>query len=201
VAVRESLRHMVSDIGGKRDMGKTHPYKVRSQGELFEVTLEGSPVSGETCTIRVDGTTHKVVIPTFEFFRRRLKLTVNGQDYRFRLRFEESFMFMSFNGISRLFEIYTPKEWALMTYMPEKADKALDNILLCPMPGLVVDVLAQKGERVFRGQNLVILESMKMESGVASPVDGVIAEVRVKKGQAVEADETLIKFEVEEKTA
>jgi propionyl-CoA carboxylase alpha chain len=158
-------------------------------------------VSGETCTIRVDGTTHKVVIPTFEFFRRRLKLTVNGQDYRFRLRFEESFMFMSFNGISRLFEIYTPKEWALMTYMPEKADKALDNILLCPMPGLVVDVLAQKGERVFRGQNLVILESMKMESGVASPVDGVIAEVRVKKGQAVEADETLIKFEVEEKTA
>jgi propionyl-CoA carboxylase alpha chain len=201
VAVRESLRHMVSDIGGKRDMGKTHPYKVRSQGELFEVTLEGSPASGETCTIRVDGTTHKVVIPTFEFFRRRLKLTVNGQDYRFRLRFEESFMFMSFNGISRLFEIYTPKEWALMTYMPEKADKALDNILLCPMPGLVVDVLAQKGERVFRGQNLGILESMKMESGVASPVDGIIAEVRVKKGQAVEADETLIKFEVEEKTA
>jgi propionyl-CoA carboxylase alpha chain len=201
VAVRESLRHMVSDIGGKRDMGKTHPYKVRSQGELFEVTLEGSPASGETCTIRVDGTTHKVVIPTFEFFRRRLKLTVNGQDYRFRLRFEESFMFMSFNGISRLFEIYTPKEWALMTYMPEKADKALDNILLCPMPGLVVDVLAQKGERVFRGQNLVILESMKMESGVASPVDGVIAEVRVKSGQAVEAGETLIRFEVDGKSA
>ena len=67
------------------------------------------------------------------------------------------------------------------------------------MPGLVVDVLAQKGERVFRGQNLVILESMKMESGVASPVDGVIAEVKVTSGQAVEAGETLIKFEVEEK--
>ncbi len=201
VAVRESLRHMVSDIGGKRDLGKTHPYKVRSQGELFEVTLEGTPASGETCTIRVDGTTHKVIIPTFEFFRRRLKLTVNGQDYRFRLRFEESFMFMSFNGISRVFEVYTPKEWALMTYMPEKADKTPDNILLCPMPGLVVDVLAQKGERVFRGQNLVILESMKMESGVASPVDGVIAEVRVSNGQAVEAGQTLIRFEVDGKVS
>ena len=63
------------------------------------------------------------------------------------------------------------------------------------MPGLVVDVLAQKGERVFRGQNLVVLESMKMESGVASPIDGVIAEVLVNKGQAVEADQTLIRFE------
>ena len=139
---------------------------------------------------------YQVEIPVFEFFRRRLKLIINGQAYRFRIQFDESFMFVSYNGLSRLFEVYTPKEWAMMKYMPEKADQALNNILLCPMPGLVVDVLAQKGERVFRGQNLVILESMKMESGVASPVDGVITEVLVSKGQAVEADQTLIKFEV-----
>jgi propionyl-CoA carboxylase alpha chain len=63
------------------------------------------------------------------------------------------------------------------------------------MPGLVVDVLVQKGERVFRGQNLVILESMKMESGVGSPIDGVIAEVNIEKGQAVESDQVLIRFE------
>jgi len=201
VAVRESLLHMVSDIGGKRDLGRMHQYKVRCQGDLFEVALEGTPISGETCTIRVDGTTHRVEIPTFEFFRRRLKLNINGQPYRFRIRFEESFVFMSFNGISRLFEVYTPQEWEMMKFMPEKADASLNNILLCPMPGLVVDVLAQKGERVFRGQNLVILESMKMESGVASPVDGVIAEVLVNKGQAVESDQTLITFEVEEKVA
>ena len=197
VAVRESLLHMVSDIGGKRDLGKTHQYKVRCQGDLFDVTLEDTPTSGETCAIRLDGSSYRVEIPAFEFFRRRLKLNINGQFYRFRIRFEESFIFMSFNGISRLFEVYTPKEWEMMRYMPEKADTSLNNILRCPMPGLVVDVLAQKGERVFRGQNLVILESMKMESGVASPVDGVIAEVLVDKGQAVEADEILIKFEVE----
>ena len=83
----------------------------------------------------------------------------------------------------------------MMQFMPAKEDKAQSNILLCPMPGLVVDVLAKKGERVFRGQNLVVLESMKMESGVASPIDGVIAEVLVNKGQAVEADQTLIRFE------
>lgn len=196
VAVRESLRHMVSTIGGKRDMGRTHHYRVRSHEDLFEVVLEGTPVSGEVCTIRVDGSTHKVEIPVFEFFRRRLKLVINGLPYRFRIRFQDSFIFMSFNGISRLFEVYTPKEWTMMQYMPKKADKLLDNVLVCPMPGLVVDVLAQKGERVFRGQNLVVLESMKMESGVASPVDGIITEVLVNKGQAVEADQVLIKFEV-----
>ncbi len=196
VAVRKSLRHMVSDIGVKRDRGQSHRYMVRCQEDVFEVVLDEPPVSGRPCPIQVDGALYQVVIPHFEFFRRRLKLNINGQDYRFRIRFQESFMSMSFNGISRLFEVYTPKEWEMMRFMPEKADKAPNNILLCPMPGLVVEVLAQKGERVFRGQNLVILESMKMESGVASPIDGVIAEVLVDKGQAVEADQTLIRFEV-----
>ena len=195
VAVRKSLRHMVSEIGIKHDHGRPRRYMVRCQEDVFEIVLEEPPVSGQTCAIRADGTLYKVEIPRFEFFRRRLKLNINGQDYRFRIRFHESFMFMSFNGVSRLFEVYTPKEWEMMQFMPEKEDKGQSNILLCPMPGLVVDVLAQKGERVFRGQNLVVLESMKMESGVASPIDGVIAEVLVNKGQAVEADQTLIRFE------
>jgi propionyl-CoA carboxylase alpha chain len=189
------MRHMVSNIGGERKMGRFPQYMVRCEDDHFNVALENPPVSGETCTIRVDGNLYQVEIPFFEFFRRRLKLTINGQDYRFRIQFDKSFMFVSFNGMSRLFEVYTPKEWAMMTYMPEKAQSALNNVLLCPMPGLVVDVLAQKGERVFRGQNLVILESMKMESGVGSPIDGVIAEVKVEKGQAVEADQVLINFE------
>jgi propionyl-CoA carboxylase alpha chain len=62
------------------------------------------------------------------------------------------------------------------------------------MPGLVVDIPVKKGERVFRGQNLVVLESMKMESGVASPMDGLIAEIRVTVGQAVAAGDVLIGF-------
>ncbi|MGI6656481.1 MAG: acetyl-CoA carboxylase biotin carboxylase subunit [Desulfobulbus sp.] len=199
VAVRESLRPMVSSVGGPRQLGKRHQYKVRSKEDVFDVVLDGTPVSGEVCTIRVDGGTYQVAIPVFEFFRRRLKLNINGQNYRFRIRFEDSFMFLSFNGLSQLFEIYTPQEWKVMQYMPVKQDAAFSNTLLCPMPGLVVDVLVQKGERVFRGQSLLILESMKMESGVPSPVDGVIAEVLVTNGQAVEADEVLVKFEADPK--
>nr|WP_321466032.1 acetyl-CoA carboxylase biotin carboxylase subunit [uncultured Desulfobulbus sp.] len=195
VAVRESMRHMVSNIGGERKQVRFPQYMVRCEDDHFNVALENPPISGELCTIRVDGNLYQVEIPFFEFFRRRLKLVINGQVYRFRIQFDKSFMWVSFNGMSRLFEVYTPKEWAMMSYMPEKASSALNNVLLCPMPGLVVDVMAQKGERVFRGQNLVILESMKMESGVGSPIDGVISEIKVEKGQAVEADQVLIKFE------
>ena len=94
-----------------------------------------------------------------------------------------------------LFECYTPKEWELISHMPARVEQPPDNVLLCPMPGLVVDVFAKKGDTVFRGQNLVILESMKMESGVASPCDGSVAEVRVRPGQAVEAGDVLVMFD------
>ena len=83
----------------------------------------------------------------------------------------------------------------MMQYMPARVERPAENVLVCPMPGLVVAVPAKEGERVFLGQTLVVLESMKMESVVASPVDGVVAEVRGAVGQAVEAEDVLIRFQ------
>ena len=193
VAVRESLRPMVSRIGGRRDARGAHSYMVRSGDDLFEVSLEKAPGIRQW-TVHVGSHRYDVVTPEFEFYRRRLKLTINGQVHRFRTKTEQSFIFVAFSGITRLFEVYMPKEWDMLKYMPARVERPPENVLVCPMPGLVVEILAGIGDRVFRGQNLVVLESMKMESGVASPADGVIDEVRVAAGQAVETGEVLIRF-------
>ncbi len=195
-ALRVSLEPMVSRIGGAKSRQETCSYKVRAENDIFEVELDGEPQGRRwTFEARVNGRRHQVETPPFEFYRRRLKLWVDGQVHRFRMRGESSFYFVSFCGIARLFEVYTPREWRLMQYMPADSGQDVDNVLACPMPGQVVDVLVKKGDRVFRGQNLVLLESMKMESGVASPVDGVVAEVHAAAGQTVESDEILIQFE------
>ena len=186
---------MVSRIGGRRDDDGKLPYLVKSGDSLFDVLLERTPGT-RRWTIYVNGSKYDVITPDFEFYRRRFKLTINGQVHRFRLRPEQSFLFVAFSGITRLFEIYRPKEWAMLKYMPVKVERPAENVLVCPMPGLVVDVLANKGDRVFRGQNIVVLESMKMESGVASPVDGVVEEVLATAGQAVETGDVLIRFGV-----
>jgi propionyl-CoA carboxylase alpha chain len=157
------------------------------------VQLNSTP-ENNLWTVYVDNTKYAVETPEFKFYRRRLKLNIDGQVHRFRLQVEKSFLVIAFSGITRLFEIYTPKEWNLLKHMPEKIEKLADNVLVCPMPGLVVEVPIKKGERVFRGQALVIIESMKMESGVASPVDGIVAEVRVSAGKAVEAGDILVRF-------
>ena len=62
------------------------------------------------------------------------------------------------------------------------------------MPGLAVDIGVKKGDRVFRGQDIVVIESMKMESGVASPCDGEVDEIHIKIGQTVESGDVLITF-------
>jgi propionyl-CoA carboxylase alpha chain len=194
VAVQESLRPMASRIGGEKAPVREHRYCVRAGEGALEVLLEG-PAEGRHWTIRIGSHTYAVTTPEFEFYRRRLKLAVDDQIHRFRVRLEDSFIYIAFSGITQLFEIYTPKEWALIPFMPDRVAEAADNVLVCPMPGLVVSVAVQKGARVFRGQTLVVLESMKMESDVASPVDGVVAEVLGAEGQAVEAGDVLIRFE------
>ena len=62
------------------------------------------------------------------------------------------------------------------------------------MPGLVVDVKVEKGDYVFRGQDLVTIESMKMESGVSSPCDGQVEEISIQVGQTVETGDIMITF-------
>lgn len=63
-----------------------------------------------------------------------------------------------------------------------------------PMPGLVLNVLATEGAEVKKGDNLLVLEAMKMENMIKSPTDGIIKKIEVKQGDKVEKNEILVSF-------
>ena len=63
-----------------------------------------------------------------------------------------------------------------------------------PMPGMILEVLVEKGQTVAKGDKLLILEAMKMENIIKSDGDGVIQEVPVEKGMNVEKNQVLIQF-------
>jgi len=69
------------------------------------------------------------------------------------------------------------------------------NELKAPMPGLVFKVLVDVGQEVNEGDNLMILEAMKMENNLKSPTTGKIIEIKVDEGEAVEKNQILIVFE------
>ena len=63
------------------------------------------------------------------------------------------------------------------------------------MPGKIVKVLVSVGESVEVDQGLLIIEAMKMENEITSPIEGVVTEVEVREGDAVETDALLVVVE------
>ncbi len=63
------------------------------------------------------------------------------------------------------------------------------------IPGLVLEVKAKPGQKVRRGDVLLVLEAMKMQNPVAAPRDGVVAAVAVTAGQTIPKNTLLFEFE------
>lgn len=77
---------------------------------------------------------------------------------------------------------------------PAPGDEGHAGSATALMPGVVRNVLVSPGSVVSRGDRLVVLEAMKMEHTVTSPVDGTVTEVLVANGHQVEAGAALIVF-------
>jgi len=193
--VKDSLKPLVSRVGLEHKKNAVVHYVVKGLNTVFDIRMEGNIETNEWSMV-VNNNEYAVVTPSFEFYRRRLKLSINNEIEYFRLQYKQNFIWTSFDGVTRTFEIYSPKEWELAGFMPPVRKTGKENILCSPMPGLVVEMKTQPGERVYKGQDLVVIESMKMESGVASPCDGEVNEVKVKAGQAVETGDIMITFNI-----
>lgn len=191
--VQNSLIPLKSKVGVSSSPRGPFTYVVKSDQDIFTIRMEESG-SELKWRISVDSVEYRVETPPMEYYRRRLKLVINGEKAYFRLTYSGNFIEAAFCGAVRTFEIYNPREWELAEFMPPPLSSMEGHLLDCPMPGLVVEVKVEEGERVFRGQELIVLESMKMESAVSAPHDAVVETVRVEAGDAVATGTVLMDF-------
>jgi biotin carboxyl carrier protein len=73
------------------------------------------------------------------------------------------------------------------------ANKVSD--IKAPMPGLVLKLLVSEGAHVKKGENLFVLEAMKMENIIKSPADVVVKSIKIKPGDKVEKGQVLLLFQ------
>lgn len=90
-------------------------------------------------------------------------------------------------------ELYDPLE--MKRRRREDEGDANASHVTAIMPGRVVKLLVGPGDQVTRGQGLLILEAMKMENEIVCPRDGVIKEILVEPGKAVESGDEMIVLE------
>ena len=61
----------------------------------------------------------------------------------------------------------------------------------CPMPGSVLGVKVNVGDKVTAGQTMFVIEAMKMENEIVAPQDGTVASINVKTGDTVDTDQVM----------
>lgn len=82
------------------------------------------------------------------------------------------------------------------SYTVQKRDEKRLAKLVSPLPGRVIDVKVRSGEEVSLGDELIIIESMKMQTVIRSDREGVVEEVHVKAGETIKRGQVLITFKV-----
>lgn len=99
------------------------------------------------------------------------------------------------NGVSYIFSIETPFSYKRRKYLDKTKSKSKTEIVGAPMPGKIVDILVEPGAKVKEGEAILILEAMKMQNEITSPVTGVIKNVVVKQNDIVNKEDILVEID------
>jgi propionyl-CoA carboxylase alpha chain len=91
--------------------------------------------------------------------------------------------------------VVSPRMAELHQLMPSKAAPDMSKYVLSPMPGLLVDVAVQVGQKVQAGERVAVIEAMKMENVLFATADGVVAKVLAGKGASLTVDQPIVEFE------
>jgi propionyl-CoA carboxylase alpha chain len=91
--------------------------------------------------------------------------------------------------------VMTPRGAELNALMPVKEPPDLSRFLLSPMPGLLVSVAVEVGQEIRAGEELAVVEAMKMENILRAERDGLVGAIHAKAGESLTVDQKIIEFQ------
>ena len=166
---------------------KEHDFKIerKSDGSFNITDLESKKESAIKAT-------------NFDFdYGSLLRFDVDGRRHliQFEDTREEVNLRFSIKGSEVECVVYDAAQYKLKGYMspPKKIDQA--KSVLSPMPGAIVHVSVEVGQNVVEGQELLVIEAMKMQNIIKSQVEGRVKKINIKAGVSVAVDQLLIEFE------
>ena len=156
-----------------REPGRAGHYTVHDSGDMLARDASLRAFGGSVHELLMDGQAQ------------RLHLVVHGDDIHIHL-----------DG-----QTFSLRYLHSLTRYATTASGSADSLARAPMPGSVIAVHVAPGDTVERGQTLLVIESMKMETAIAAPRAGRVQAVHVSQGQTFERDATLITLDPAQATA
>jgi propionyl-CoA carboxylase alpha chain len=174
VTLAQDGQHAYTPVHVEEYVGKTgfarlkisaSSYDIYSESRLNDVAIHGT-VNGEAFTAQVERSTRTNPLA--------LRVQHNGTQ------------------IEAL--VLSPRAAELHKLMPHKAPPDMSRFVLSPMPGLLVDVAVQPGQKVQAGERVAVIEAMKMENVLFATADGVVGKVLAAKGESLAVDQPIVEF-------
>jgi len=171
------------------------------QVELNDIENPGSvqvtPINHETTT--EDGSSSSVVVEItepLEYEPTDLLAEISLNDEPLSLQVikegQHGLLSIQMKGANMDVLVQAPREYELSLHMHEPSIVDTSDMVLSPMPGALISYAVQEGDHVEMGQELCIVEAMKMQNIIRSPRAGTISKCRVEVGSSLKADEIII---------
>jgi propionyl-CoA carboxylase alpha chain len=118
----------------------------------------------------------------------------NGRPFTAQVQRIGLWYHVTHNGLAIEAQVMSARAAELLRVMPFKAPADMSRFLLSPMPGLLVDLAVQPGQKVQAGERLAVIEAMKMENILTAAQDGTVSELLAKKGESLSVDQPILSF-------
>jgi propionyl-CoA carboxylase alpha chain len=136
-----------------------------------------------------------IVLSDWQFGQPLCRGTINGQSFCIQVE-RRNMHYRLFHWGSQLdIMVLTARAAELLACMPIKEPPDMSRYLLSPMPGLLTQLKVQPGSQVRSGQDLAVVEAMKMENVLLAERDGKVREVLAHVGDTLAVDQPILEYE------
>ena len=177
-------------FGHRRQVGRD--WVVATGDASFDVHVE-APVNG-TLSLTVDGTA-MTLTTAWQLGEPLFKADIDGIPYCFQIKRSTVAYIISHAGQQVDAWVLAPGVAELNKLMPIKQPPDTSKLLLSPMPGLLVSISVEAGQEVKAGEQLCVVEAMKMENVLRAERDAVVAAVKAEAGASLTVDQVIVEFE------
>ncbi len=157
-----------------------HPVTISTDGDNYAVEVEGSQYA---------------IATNWRLGQPLMLVSINGEQRCFQIDRVGLYFRVTHRGSELLALVVSERTAELASHMLKKEPPDLSKFLLSPMPGLLVRLSVAEGEEVKAGEELAVVEAMKMENSLRANDDVVIAKVLAQEGDSLTVDQAILEFE------